>query len=556
MRGNVHLPVALIGVLVGAIACTPTPSSPAPPPAKSPARAPTIQISKETDPQAVLRFGLAAADLGTADPHFAAGTQDRIVADLVFNGLLRYQPGNAPLIEPDLAESIPQPQIINDKQVWTFKLKRGIKCHPGPKTAAYELTADDVVYSLRKSANTRQSAYAGEYSGMTLDKEDNYTIRISLDSPLSSVLFLPKVTDYAGGFIVCQKAVEAMGSEAFSQHPVGTGPFIFKEYTPGKQIQLSANEEYFRGSPLLRGILLRFMPDVAQRERALKNGDVDLIQGINESAWLEKMEREAGIITDLHGVGEVATVHFNTTASPLDDVRVRRAIALAIDRDKILRIFGKRIAEKVYSPVPAQFLPGGLTRKEAEALSLDYDIDIEKSRQLLAAAGYPEGFTLDLTSSEIFDYRIIYKNLQKQLAQVGITVNINIVDHATMHKKIRQDLNPLVIYVAWRPNADVYLTRFFHSDSIVVRGTKPDTNFSHYREADNLIEAARRETSPGTQTTIWKHAQIKILEDMAAYPLVYFNQVYARRATVDYGHEPRSILALYPQITEKTRMTQ
>ncbi|MBW2605213.1 MAG: hypothetical protein JRE28_13020 [Deltaproteobacteria bacterium] len=125
-----------------------------------------------------------------------------------------------------------------------------------------------------------------------------------------------------------------------------------------------------------------------------------------------------------------------------------------------------------------------------------------------------------------------------------------------MHKQIRQDVNPIVIYGAWRPNADVFLTRFFHSDSIVITGVKPDTNFSHYDKIDDLIEAARLETDPGRQIELWKQAQIKILADMAAYPLHYFNMVHPRRNYVEYGHKVVATMALYPQITEKTRIVK
>jgi peptide/nickel transport system substrate-binding protein len=88
----------------------------------------------------------------------------------------------------------------------------------------------------------------------------------------------------------------------------------------------------------------------------------------------------------------------------------------------------------------------------------------------------------------------------------------------------------------------------------VVTGPKPNTNFSHYNKIDALIEQARGETDPAKQTALWKDAQVKILEDMAAYPIQYQNQVYARSTAVDYGHELVSVLALYPGITEKTRL--
>lgn len=502
----------------------------------------------------LLRFGVHVSDMGEFDPHFAAGSQDRAMADMVFNGLLRYSPGNAPKIEADLAESIPKPEIAHGKQVWTFKLRKGVMFHPGPNTKAYELSAEDVVYSLRKSADPARSAYAGEYTGMTFEKVDDYTVRIILEKPLSSVLFLPKISDYAGGFIVSKKAIEAMGYEAFKAHPVGTGPFMFESYKPGKKLSLKANKQYFRGRPFLEGVELHFIPDIKKREAGLKAGDLDVIMGTGERGWIEKIEQERGIVLDIHGVGEVATIHLNTSAKPLNDFRVRKAIAYALNREVFLSSTSKRMVENVYSPVPVQFLPGGLKKEEVEFFGLDYAADLKKAGQLLAEAGYPDGFSLEVVASEKRIYRKNYEIMRDQLAQIGIKCNIKVVPHSSMHRLIRQGVNPIVIYFAWRPNADVYLTRFFHSESIVVTGAKPDTNFSHYNRIDKLIEAARLEIYPHKQINLWMQAQIRILNDAAAYPLFCVNQCYARRSYVDYGHKLIAAMALYPQITEKTRL--
>jgi len=515
-----------------------------------------VTVAPERKEPVILRLGQNAADLHSLDPHFATTTQDRSLVDMVFNGLLRYKPGDGSVIEPDLAEALPEPEMVGGKQVWIFGLRRGVMCHPSDVTPAYELTAEDVVYSLQKSANPERSAYAGEYTGMTVEALDDYTVKITLDKPLSPVLFFPKVANYSGGFIVCKKAIEAMGDDAFKTHPVGTGPFMIQSYSPGEKVVLVANDAYFRGRPLLDSIEFRYMPDISSREAGLLAGELEVINGLPDKVWVDKMSKEEGIRVDVFGVGEVATVHFNTSVEPLNNPVVRKAIAYALDRDEFLALFGEPVAENVYSPVPAKFLAGGLTRAEAEKLGLTYDVDREKAKQMLADAGYPGGFSLEVVTSEMTGYRRIYESMQAQLAEVGIDLKVKVVDHSTMHKLIREDVNPIVVYIAWRPNADVYLTRFFHSDSIVVTGAKPDTNFSHYDQIDDLIEAARVETDPDKQVDLWKQAQIKILEDMVAYPLHYQQQVYARTEAVDYGHELISVLALYPGITENTRIVK
>lgn len=498
-----------------------------------------------------LRFGVHASAIGKMDPHFAAASQDRMLADMLFNGLLRYEPGNAPKIEPDLAIRMPDFKIINGRQVWNFELKKGVLFHPGPKTQAYELTTDDVLYSLNKSKNKSFCAYSGSYSDMTFEKVDNYRFKILLENPLSSILFFPKFTNYAGGFIVSKKAIEKMGYEAYQKHPVGTGPFLFKENIPGEKLILKSHSQYFRGEPLLDGVELHFMQDFKKRGQALLDGQVDVIKGSGKPGWIESMEVNKDIVVDFPGVGEVATIYFNTTTKPFNDIKVRKAVAYALDRNKFQETVTKRFCGPIYSPVPAPFLPGGLTLEDVQFLKLEYAYDPVKARELLTQAGYPNGFTLDLVSSEKRVYNTYYNTLKTQLEDIGIQCNLKVMSHSAMHKAIRKKPLPLVIYAAWRPNADAYLSRFFHSDSIIVKGAKPDTNFSHYNKIDKIIEDARLEIDPEKQINLWKQAQIKVLNDMTAYPIMYTTQLYLKKASLDYGHILKSTMALYPSIYRK-----
>jgi peptide/nickel transport system substrate-binding protein len=555
----------LVLVLLAACGATEAPPEPTEPAAEQPTSAPEATEApaptEEPEPTeaaepAILRYADKAADLGTLDPHFAAATNDRNIVDMIFNGLIRYKPGDGTVFEPDLATELPEPEIVDGKQVWTFNLRSGVMCHPSEAVPAYELTSEDVVWSLQKSANADTSAYAGEYSGMTVEAVDESTVQITLDTPLSEVLFFPKVADYAGGFIVCKQSYEALGAEEFKTNPVGTGPFMFESYSPQQNVMLVANEDYFRGRPQLDGVDYRYMPELNSRELGLQSGELDVINGAAEGIWVERMSQEEGILVDVYGVGEVATIHFNVTVEPLDDPLVRKAIAYALDRDEFLALFGEPVSANVYSPVPAQFLAGGLTQEEVAELDLEYAVDRDMARDLMAEAGYADGFSLELVSSERESYLKNYQSMQAQLAEIGIDIEINVVDHSSMHELIREDVNPITIYVAWRPNADVYLTRFYHSDSIVVTGAKPDTNFSHYDQIDDMIEAARAELDADAQVQMWKDAQIKLLEDMVTYPLQYQNQVTARHDYVDFGHELKSVLALYAQITENTTINK
>jgi peptide/nickel transport system substrate-binding protein len=497
----------------------------------------------------ILRIGQNAADLGTLDPHYASGTQDRALVDMVFNGLIRYKPGDATAFAPDLAATLPGATTNPDgKQTWTFVLRQGVMCQPSEGVPAYELTSDDVVYSLRKAANKDTSAYASDYAGMTFSNPDPYTLVVTLDQPLSSALFYPRFANYSGGYILCKKAAENIGLDGLKTHPVGTGPFTFKSYSPKEKVDLVANDAYFRGKPRLDGIEYRYMADLSSRELGLRGGQLDVIAGLQDGKWLNQVSNAPNVKVDVFGVGEVTTVYFNTTRPPFDNLLLRKAVASALNRDEFMALSGSEVSEKVYSPVPARFMPGGLTGQEAAERALDYPFEPTKARDLLKQAGLPSGFTFGVVTSEMPAYRTIYESMQAQLARVGITMDIQVVDHATMHDEIRKNVNPLVVYVAFRPTADTYLTQFLHSGI--------NTDFSHYDKLDDLIDKARSESNEVTQQALWKQAQHIALADMIAYPIGYTNQVYARTSRVDYGHELSSVVQLYPGIDETTRLAR
>jgi peptide/nickel transport system substrate-binding protein len=235
---------------------------------------------------------------------------------------------------------------------------------------------------------------------------------------------------------------------------------------------------------------------------------------------------------------------------------VRQAIAYALDRNEFQGLFGTLLSEKLYSVVPVQFIPGGLTASEVAAKHLEYNTDRAKAKQLLASAGYPNGFTLKVVTSEMVAYKSQYESMQAQLAKVGIKLELQVVDHSSYHSLIRKNANALVVYGAYRPSADAYLTRFYHSESTVVSGAKPDTNFSHCNIVDEFIVKARQEADAAKQVAAWKDAQLRILENMLTYPIVVTRMVFARSPSVDYGHELRSVRATYPGIDERTHFVK
>lgn len=501
------------------------------------------------DDRPILVHATNAGDKATFDPHLASGTQDRTVVDMIFNGLLRFKPGDSSVIEPDLATAVPEPVAEADgTQSWTFTLRTDAICQASTKTDAYPLTADDVVFSLQKSANPDTSGVSGDYAEFTFEKVDDATVKVTVPSPLGPAVFLPKFANYGGGYIVCQKAYEALGADGFANEPVGTGPFKFSAYTPQTSTELVANDDYFRGAPKLGGVEVRYIADNTARDLGLQSGELDVINGLPEAQYVDSVNSAGNQIADVFGAGEAVWLNLDITNEYLQDPRVREAIILAVSRENHLALAGEPVAKPIFSVVPTGIVQGSLDEAEAQAAGVDYSQDIEKAKQLMADAGYADGFSLKLVTSEQAAYLTQYTVLQEELAQIGIDVELEVVQHAVMHEQIRAGSNAITLYIAFRPTADTYLTLFFTSGG-------GSTNFSHF-QLDDEVAAARSLTDAEAQIEAWKQINIEILQNFAGFGILYTNQVYVRQPNVDYGHELVSVPQLYPGYNETTTITK
>ncbi|HKL26845.1 MAG TPA: ABC transporter substrate-binding protein, partial [Desulfuromonadales bacterium] len=299
--------------------------------------------------ETVLNVGTLSNDANQLDPHVSTKSQDKILFPWMFNGLVRFKPGSADLneIEPDLAESWTSSE---DGLTWTFKLRKGVKFHGGYG----ELTAEDVVFSLNRAADKDIStAYKNYAAFASVTAPDQYTVKIVLSNPIPSLLGM--VTNYHGGYILSKKAVEELG-ENFKTNPIGTGPFAFAEYQSKRQVTLVANQDYYLGTPQIDKIVYRYLPDESSRELAFKNGELDLIYGTREQRWVERIREDKNVKVDIIGLGELRTLHMNTSHEPLDDLRVRQAIAHAVNRGEMVAFVGADVARPAVSVVPQGYL--------------------------------------------------------------------------------------------------------------------------------------------------------------------------------------------------------
>jgi peptide/nickel transport system substrate-binding protein len=490
--------------------------------------------------QSVLRISAGASDISRLDPHRTSATGDKAIISLVFSGLVRFKPGSADPkdIEPDLAERW---GTSPDGLVWTFALRSGVKFHGDWG----EFDSSDALYSLRRAADPARSTFAANFGGIaSVEAPDARTLRVTLKYPDAS--FLGLVTSYHGGNVVSRRAAEQLG-DGFGANPVGTGPFRFVEHVTQRHVRLAAHDGYFRGRPKIDQIMYLMIASDSSRELAFTSGELDVFNGRREQRWVDGQRRRPGTIVDIFRPGEFRTLHINKTIAPLNDVRVRQALAHAINVDEIVRFVGADVGPRGCSVVPPGYLG-----EDCGAGPIAFDP--ARSRALLAAAGHPNGFTIRAVVSNISAQQPIMEVIQAQLGRVGIKLEMDIVDHPTYHAQIRRNVSALVFYGAARfPVANDYLTEFYHSAAIVGKPTAI-TNFSHCAVADADIEAARRESDPAKQIGFWREAQRKIAAEVCAVPLFDLLQVWGRGPHVDLGYELKGAMNLAPPITELTSL--
>jgi peptide/nickel transport system substrate-binding protein len=300
-------------------------------------------------------------------------------------------------------------------------------------------------------------------------------------------------------------------------------------------------------SPAIRAVDLRFITSDATRELAFTAGELDLIIGRREQRWVERMRAQPNTVVEVFGPGEFRTLLISRRTAPLDDARVRRAVQHAVDAMAIARFVGLDVATPWPSPVPPGYL--GTTDQVPR-----FAPDVARARALLAEAGHRDGVTIRAVVSSNSAQLPIMEVVQAQLRRAGIRLEMDVVEHATYHARIRQDLSQMIFYGAARyPVADSYLTQFYHSRSAPGRPTM-SLNFAHCDAADAEIDAARAEPDEAKQRALWADAQRKVLDAACGVPLFDLRQVWVRRSTLNLGYRLEGALNLAPAITHATRM--
>jgi peptide/nickel transport system substrate-binding protein len=492
--------------------------------------------------QTTLNIGMASADVGRLDPHNATTTPDKGVLHYIFSGLVRIKPGEASpeFIEPDIAESW---ESSEDGLTWTFQIRDDVACHGDYGT----LTAEDVVWSLERAVTPSARPSPTTTPPSTPSPPPARTrSRSSSPARCRRCSASTSTTTAATSSAARRSRPWARTSTSIRSAPApscspNTSRSNMSAWSPTRTISAAA--------PHIKEINYRYIPSDASRDLAFQSGELDMIYGRQDETWVDRISQVPGTVVTVMSPGEMSVLSLNMTMPPLDDVRVRRAIAHALDRDAMVAFRGPSVTRPSISPVPEGYL--GYTSDVPQ-----YEFDIERAKELLAEAGHPDGVTINTIHTTLPGMLATIEVIQALLAEADINLTITQVEHATFHAQIREDLSQLVHYSAARfPIADVYLTQFYYGPSTVGRPTAV-TNFSHCDVADEEIEAARVETDTDRQLELWATAQQKIMEEVCAIPVYENLQLWAWKDTLDLGTEVNGSLNLSPPITEQARFTE
>ena len=481
-----------------------------------------------------LVYALPFADVVTLDPAKTVHGSDYPIIINIYSSLLRPDLRNPSVVLPDLARHY---ITSDDGTEITFFLRPGVSWHKGNG----EVTADDVAYTYQRLKDPDSgSIWVDQYEAITnIEVIDPYTIRFGFDEPLYGQekgninLF---VGGRAGEYIVSRTAVEAVGSANYGSEPIGSGPFVFESYTPKQNLLLSANNEHFFGAPWLEKITYVMMEEEATRNIALEAGEVDIAGPLSETEAIDKFRKLDGFeVARSKSSAWLYGIAVNTKLPPLDDLRVRQALQYAVDTASIVNAVygGPPAADSLHGPAPSPFPPSA----EGWDPGIDwpgvYARDVDKAKDLLAQAGFPDGIEISLATHGYVQHDVIMTAVQAQMAEAGIDTSVEVVDVATWREHMTAKDSPLI------PIAGNYAMLW----ALYMSPDGPDSA-PQYEGTNELFERAWKEGDPVERGRVYQMIQEQLLADVPYIPLF---TSYPLAATKDYvkGYVPSALFEDY-----------
>ncbi|MEO9575540.1 MAG: ABC transporter substrate-binding protein [Tateyamaria sp.] len=458
---------------------------------------------------AVLLAGMANAktDITVAmqlePPHLdptsaAAGAIDSVLYSNVFEGLTRFV-GDGSVV-PGLAESW---EISDDGLTYTFSLREGVTFHDGTT-----MDAEDVKFTLdrildEESANAQKALYAA-ISGVEV--VDPSTVRVTLSEPNGNMLFN---LAWGDAVIVAPESIENI-----KQQPIGTGPFKFDSWTQGDSIEISQYGDYWGEQPALTEATFKFISDPTAAFAAMMAEDVDVFTGFPAPENLPQFDADPRFQVLIGSTEGETILSTNNKQAPFDDVRVRQAVAHAIDRQAIIdgAMFGYG------TPIGTHFAPHNPAYVDLIGESA---FDPDKARALLAEAGMPDGFETTLHLPPPSYARRGGEIIAAQLAEVGITAEIINVEWAQWLETVFRGKNFGLTIVSHTEPMDIGIY------------ANPDYYFQYDNPAfQELMSTLNATTDPEARNSLMAEAQQIIAGDAVNGYLFQLAQLSVAKADV------------------------
>ncbi|MCS7219874.1 MAG: ABC transporter substrate-binding protein [Anaerolineae bacterium] len=498
-------PSILRGLILLALilaACAPQAAPPAAPAAAQPTPSP---VAREGG---TIIVGLQAEPT-TLDSQQISDYNSHRAAYGIYDHLLRFKDESTE-VEPGLAESW---EISEDGLVYTLYLRKGVKFHDGT-----DFNAEAVKFNLERQIdpnhpyhNTGEFPYAEFTWGMVkqIDVLDDYTVRITLKEPFAP--FLNHLAMHPAA-MASPAAIQKYGRD-FSIHPVGTGPFKFVSWTPGVEVVLEKNPDYWRGAPKVDRVIYRPIIEDQARLTELEAGGVNFIVNVPPDELARLKQDPRFTVVEQPGM-HTWWIAFNHLKAPFNDKRVRQAMNHAVNKQAIVDNILKGTGILAINPLPP--VVWSYTDDVPR-----YDYDPEKAKQLLAEAGYPNGFSCSLwvpeSGSGMQQPVTMSTAIQADLKAVGIDCKIEIFEWGTYLDKVivpPEEAEYDLFAMSWigdNGDPDNHLYILLSGDQWPPRGY--NMGFYKNEEADALMREARTTLDRAKRTELYTKVQKLIVAD-------------------------------------------
>jgi len=484
---------------------------------------------------------------------YTTGTTFDASSQTVYNRLVEFERGRTRII-PALAETW---EVSPDGLQYTFHLRKGVKFHT---TAGFEPTrdfnADDVLFSFNRQWDKHHPYHkvsGGNYEYFTsmsmpeliksIDKVDDYTVRFTLNRPEAP--FLANVAmDFASILSAeyAERMLKAGKPEIVDLKPVGTGPFQWVNYQKDAVIRYKANAHYWNGKALIDHLAFAITPDASVRYAKLKAGECQVMAYPNP-ADLVAMAKDPNLNLLRQEGLNIGYLAFNVEKKPFDDVKVRQALNLAINKPAIIEAIYQGAGEVAKNPIP----PTIWSYNDAVK---DYPYDPEQARKLLAEAGHADGFETDLWAMPVQrpynpNARRMAEMIQADWGKVGVKARIISYEWGEYLKRASAGEHQTVL-LGWtgdNGDPDNFLAVLLSCDAV-----KGGANYARwcYRPYENLIQKAKITTDQAERARLYAQAQA-IFKEQAPWVTIGHSVVYqpVRKEVMDFRISPFGLNVFY-----------